>query len=408
MSQGLKERKIMKRLTNRKNSNPLLNTYNRAPISFVEGKGSWLLDKNGERYLDIASGIAVNSLGHGHPKLVKALNKQATKLWHTSNLYNVPNQEELAKLLVEQTFADKVFFTNSGAESVECAIKMARRYFFSKGQNDKNQIITFRGSFHGRTIGTIAAAGSKKLLEGFGPKAPGFNSEKIDELETLERRITKRTCAILVEPILGEGGIISLSGKCLRELKTLCKQNKILLIFDEVQTGIGRTGFFLAHEKFKVKPDIVALAKGLGGGFPIGACLATEKVAEGMTPGTHGTTYGGNPLACAVATATVKEILKAQFLVNVMKKGNKFKMGLENLKRKHPHHLEEVRGEGLMLGLKCKSKNLNLIAECRNEKLLVVAGGDNTIRLLPPLNIKFYEINLALKKLESALTRLEN
>ncbi len=397
----------MKRLTNRKKSNSLLNTYNRAPISFVQGKGVWLIDKKGERYLDIASGIAVNSLGHAHPQLIKALNNQATKLWHTSNLYNIPNQEKLAKLLVRQTFADKVFFTNSGAESIECAIKMARRYFFSIGEKTKNKIITFSGSFHGRTIGTIAAGGSKKLLEGFGPKASGFSSEKIEELETLEKRITKRTCAILIEPILGEGGIIPMNGKILKELKTICRKNEILLIFDEVQTGVGRTGYFLAHEKFKVKPDIVALAKGLGGGFPIGACLATEKVAKGMTPGTHGSTYGGNPLACAVATVAVSNILKPEFLEDVRQKGNYFKMELKSLVKKYPHHLEEVRGEGLMLGLKCSSKNLNLIEECRKEKLLVVAGGENTIRILPPLTIKINEINQALNKLEKALSKLE-
>ena len=397
----------MKRLTNRKKNNSLLNTYNRTPISFVRGKGVWLIDKKGERYLDIASGIAVNSLGHAHPQLIKALNNQATKLWHTSNLYNIPNQEKLAKLLVKQTFADKVFFTNSGAESIECAIKMARRYFFSIGEKTKNKIITFSGSFHGRTIGTIAAGGSKKLLEGFGPKASGFSSEKIGELETLEKRITKRTCAILIEPILGEGGIIPVTGKILKDLKKICIKNEILLIFDEVQTGIGRTGYFLAHEKFKVKPDIVALAKGLGGGFPIGACLATEEVAKGMTPGTHGSTYGGNPLACAVATVAVREILKPEFLEDVRQKGNYFKMELKSLIKKYPHHLKEVRGEGLMLGLKCSSKNLNLIEECRKEKLLVVAGGENTIRLLPPLNIKINEINQALNKLEKALSKLE-
>ncbi len=401
----LKERDKMENLTNRKKSNSLLNTYNRVPLSFVEGKGVWLIDKKGERYLDIASGIAVNSLGHAHPRLIKALNNQAMKLWHTSNLYNIPNQEKLAKLLVDQTFADKVFFTNSGAESIECAIKMARRYFFSIGQKTKNQIITFSGSFHGRTIGTIAAAGSKKLLEGFGPKASGFSSEKIGELETLQKRITKRTCAILIEPILGEGGIIPIDGKLLKELKTLCIKNKILLIFDEVQTGIGRTGYFLAHEKFRVKPDIVALAKGLGGGFPIGACLATEEAAKGMTPGTHGSTYGGNPLACAVATAVVNEILKPELLEGVRQKGNYFKMKLKSLVKKYPHHLEEVRGEGLMLGLKCLSKNLNLIEECRKEKLLVVAGAENTIRVLPPLNIKINEINQALDKLERALSK---
>ena len=397
----------MVRLTNKKVDTVLLNSYNRAPLSFVEGKGVWLIDKKGERYLDIASGIAVNSLGHGHPKLVKALNDQGEKLWHTSNLYSVPNQEKLARLLVNETFAEKVFFTNSGAESIECAIKMARRYFFCKGEKEKNKIITFKGSFHGRTIGTISAAGSKKLLEGFGPKAPGFDTINIGDLKSLENKISKRTCAILIEPILGEGGIMPLTCEFLKALRIICNKKNILLILDEIQSGVGRTGYFLAHERCQIKPDIVALAKGIGGGFPIGACLTTNKIADCMTPGTHGSTYGGNPLACAVATAAVREILRPKFLDDIRKKGNDFKFGLNKLVKIFPHHLEEVRGVGLMLGLKCVSDNLVLIEQCRKEKLLLVAGGDNTVRILPPLTIKANEINEALDKLGTALKKME-
>jgi acetylornithine/N-succinyldiaminopimelate aminotransferase len=397
----------MVKLSNKEDKRALLNTYNRAPLSFVKGKGVWLTDKEGKKYLDFAAGIAVNSLGHGHPKLVKALIEQGKKLWHTSNIYEIPNQEKLASLLTEVSFAEKIFFTNSGAESLECAIKIARRYFFHSGEREKNKIITLKGSFHGRTISTIAAAGSKKLLEGFGPKAPGFESINLNDLQSLEEKISRSTCGILIEPILGEGGIIPLPFEILKMLRAICSKNNILLIFDEVQTGVGRTGYFFAHEKFKIKPDILAAAKGIGGGFPIGACLTTNKIAECMTPGTHGSTYGGNPLACAVASAVVKEIIQPEFLNDVKRKGIIFKSRLNELVNAFPRHLKEVRGSGLMLGLKCVTKNTMLVDLCRREKLLLVAGGDNTVRVLPPLTVKDREIDQALNKLSVALKNME-
>jgi acetylornithine/N-succinyldiaminopimelate aminotransferase len=396
----------MNSILNRPTETSLMGTYSRADLAFVRGKGVWLFDKRGKKYLDLASGIAVNSLGHSHPKLIKALAVQGSKLWHTSNLYNVPNQEKLATLLSENTFADKVFFTNSGAESVECAIKIARRFSFSKGYLNRNRIISFQGSFHGRTIGTISASGSKKLLEGFGPKLPGFDIVKKFSLDSVEKKISNRTCAILVEPILGEGGIVTLSNTFLRGLKNLCVKYKLLLIFDEVQAGIGRTGYFLSHESSRVTPDIVALAKGLGSGFPIGACLATKKVADCMEPGTHGSTYGGNPLACAVAIATIKQILKPNFLSQVLEKGDFFKKKLNELLHNFPKQILEVRGKGLMLGIRCAEKNINLMEFCRKQNLLLVPGASNTLRILPPLIITLGEIEESVKRLERAL--LEN
>ena len=391
---------------NRPIETSLMSTYSRSGLAFVKGKGVWLFDKKGKMFLDLASGIAVNSLGHSHPKLVKVLADQGSKLWHTSNLYTVPNQEKLAQLLTKNTFADKVFFTNSGAESVECAIKIARRFFFSRGQSGRNRIISFDGSFHGRTMGTISAAGSKKLLEGFGPKLPGFDIVKKLSLDSVEKKISKRTSAILVEPILGEGGIITLSCSFLKGLKELCKKYNLLLIFDEVQSGIGRTGDFLSHEHCKVTPDIVALAKGLGNGFPIGACLATEQVANSMVPGTHGSTYGGNPLGCAVALETIKHILKPEFLSTIRRKGDFFKERLHGLLEMFPEQILDVRGRGLMLGLKCVSKNVHLIDMCRKEKLLLVPGASNTVRILPPLTITYKEIKEAIIRLERALLKM--
>ena len=396
----------MNKLSNRPTESSLMSNYSRSDLAFVRGKGVWLFDQKGKMFLDLASGIAVNSLGHSHPRLVEVLADQGSKLWHTSNLYTVPKQEKLAKVLANNTFAEKVFFTNSGAESVECAIKIARRFFFSKGQSDRNRIISFEGSFHGRTMGTISAAGSRKLLEGFGPKLPGFDLIKKLSLDSVEKKISKRTCAILVEPILGEGGIVTLSCSFLQGLKDLCEKYNLLLIFDEVQSGVGRSGYFLAHESCEVTPDIVAMAKGLGNGFPIGACLATKKVADCMVPGTHGSTYGGNPLGCAVALETTKHILKPNFLSTIRKKGGYFKERLNNLLDTFPEQISEVRGKGLMLGLKCVSNNVDLINMCRREKLLLVPAASNTVRILPPLIITYKEIEEAILRLKRALLKM--
>ena len=396
----------MNKMPNQLTESSLMANYSRSDLAFVRGEGVWLFDKKGKMFLDLASGIAVNSLGHSHPRLVQVLADQGAKLWHTSNLYTVPNQEKLAKVLANNTFAEKVFFTNSGAESVECAIKIARRFYFSKGQSDRNRIISFEGSFHGRTMGTISASGSKKLLEGFGPKLPGFDLIKKLSLESVEKKISKRTCAILVEPILGEGGIVTLSCLFLKGLKDLCKKYNLLLIFDEVQSGVGRSGHFLAHESCEVSPDIVAMAKGLGNGFPIGACLATKKVADCMVPGTHGSTYGGNPLGCAVALETTKHILKPNFLSTIRKKGGIFKERLNDLLDMFPEQISEVRGKGLMLGLKCVNNNVDLINMCRKEKLLLVPGASNTVRILPPLIITYKEIEEATMRLKRALLKM--
>ena len=396
----------MPKILNRPKESSLMSNYSRSDLAFVSGKGVWLFDDKGKMFLDLASGIAVNSLGHSHPRLVKVLVDQGSKLWHTSNLYTVPNQEKLAKLLTNNTFAEKVFFTNSGAESVECAIKIARRFFFSIGQSERNRIISFDGAFHGRTMGTISAAGSRKLLEGFGPKLPGFDLIKNFSLESVEKKISRRTCAILVEPILGEGGIVPLTCSFLKGLKNLCEKYNLLLIFDEVQSGVGRSGHFLAHESCEVTPDIVALAKGLGNGFPIGACLATKKVAACMVPGTHGSTYGGNPLGCAVALETTKHILKPNFLSTIRKKGHVFKEKLNDLLDIFPDQIIEVRGKGLMLGLKCAGKNVDLVKMCREEKLLLVPAASNTVRILPPLIITYREIEEAIMRLKRAFLKM--
>ena len=396
----------MPKILNRPTESSLMSNYSRSDLAFVSGKGVWLFDDKGKMFLDLASGIAVNSLGHSHPRLVKVLVDQGSKLWHTSNLYTVPNQEKLAKLLTNNTFAEKVFFTNSGAESVECAIKIARRFFFSIGQSERNRIISFDGAFHGRTMGTISAAGSRKLLEGFGPKLPGFDLIKNFSLESVEKKISRRTCAILVEPILGEGGIVPLTCSFLKGLKNLCEKYNLLLIFDEVQSGVGRSGHFLAHESCEVTPDIVAMAKGLGNGFPIGACLATKKVAACMVPGTHGSTYGGNPLGCAVALETTKHILKPNFLSTIRKKGHFFKEKLNDLLDIFPDQIIEVRGKGLMLGLKCAGKNVDLVKMCREEKLLLVPAASNTVRILPPLIITYREIEEAIMRLKRAFLKM--
>ncbi len=380
----------------------VLPTYNRAPLAFTHGEGSWLFADDGHRYLDLGAGIAVNALGHGHPALVKALADQGGKLWHVSNLYRIPEQERLAERLVEHTFADTVFFTNSGTEACELAIKMARKYWSDKGQADRVEIITFEGAFHGRSTGAIAAAGSEKMTKGFGPLMPGFTQLKWGDHDALRAAITERTAAVLVEPIQGEGGIRAMPDVCLKGLRDLCDSTGALLILDEVQCGMGRTGRLFAHEWAGVDPDIMMVAKGIGGGFPLGAVLATEKAAAGMVAGTHGSTYGGNPLACAVGDAVTAIIADDAFLAEVCRKGAMFRQGLEGIVASHPDVFEEVRGQGLILGLKCKALNTDVVKACYGQELLTVPAADNCVRLLPALNIPDSDIGEALARLDRA------
>ena len=387
-------------------NNSILPTYNRSNLSFERGEGSWLETKSGERYLDFSSGIAVNSLGHCHPKLVQAITDQASKLWHTSNLHRIDLQEKLADFLVSNSFADKIFFTNSGAESVECAIKIARKFFYEKGNKKKNKVITFEGSFHGRTLGTIAASGEKKLTRGFEPNLQGFDRVPIKNLDKVYELISERTAAILIEPIQGEGGIRCFEREYIKELRKICNENDSLLIFDEVQCGIGRTGTLFAYENFNVVPDIVAIAKGLGGGFPIGACLATEEASVGMVYGTHGSTYGGNPLACAVAYAVLKEITNDGFLDNVIRNAIILKQKLSQVIDEYPDIFEDVRGEGLMLGLKCRVDSSEVVGAGYDERILCVGAADNVVRILPPLNISESDIQLGINKLEKIAKKL--
>jgi acetylornithine/N-succinyldiaminopimelate aminotransferase len=385
---------------------PLYDTYNRVPIVFERGHGMWLETPEGERYLDFAAGIAVNSLGHTHPHLVEALKAQADRLWHLSNLHEIPDQSRMAQRLTEVTFADKVFFTNSGAEALECAIKTARRHFYVNGQPDRYRIITFEGAFHGRTLATIAAGGQPKYLEGFGPKVEGFDQVPFDDLEALKAAITDSTAAILIEPVQGEGGIRPLSNEQLRALRDLCDEHGILMILDEVQSGVGRTGKLFAHEWAGIEPDIMAVAKGIGGGFPFGACLATANAADGMTLGTHGTTYGGNPLAMAVGNAVLDVILDEGFLTHVNDVALVLRQGLASLKDRYPDLISDVRGSGLMLGIKCVKSNTDLVQAMRNEHLLAVPAGDNVVRLLPPLIVTAEEAREALSRTEAALDML--
>ena len=380
----------------------LYETFARAPLAFERGEGSWLITQDGERYLDFAGGIAVNSLGHGHPKLVAALTEQAGKLWHTSNLYEIPGQTRLGERLAAATFADKVFFTNSGAEALECAIKTARRYQYVNGHPEKFRTITFEGAFHGRTLATIAAGGQQKYLEGFGPKVDGFDQVPFGDMEALEKAITPETAAIMIEPVQGEGGIREVPTGLLKRLRELCDQHGLLLIFDEVQSGIGRTGKLFAYEWSGVAPDIMAIAKGIGGGFPVGACLATEAAASGMTAGVHGTTFGGNPLAMAVGNAVLDVVLEDGFLEDVSRKALLMKQGLAAIADEFPDVIEGVRGSGLMLGLKCKLPNTKVNAALRDEKLLAVPAGDNVVRLLPPLTVSDDEIRAALDRIHAA------
>ena len=385
---------------------PLYDTYNRAPMLFERGHGVWLETQTGERYLDFAAGIAVNSLGHTHPHLVAALKDQADKLWHLSNVHEIPEQTRLAKRLTEVTFADKVFFTNSGAEALECAIKTARRHFYVNGQPDRYRIITIEGAFHGRTLATIAAGGQAKYLEGFGPKVEGFDQVPFGDHEALKAAITEETAAILVEPVQGEGGVRPLPKECMRGLRDLCDEHGILLILDEVQCGVGRTGKLFAHEWAGMTPDIMAVAKGIGGGFPFGACLATAEAADGMTVGTHGTTYGGNPLAMAVGNAVLDVILEDGFLTHVNDIALVLSQGLASLKDRYPGLIAEIRGTGLMLGIKCVKSSADLVMALRNEHLLTVPAGDNVIRLLPPLIVTAEEARDALSRIEAALDML--
>ena len=384
----------------------ILPTYNRAPLAFASGEGSWLTTVDGARYLDLGAGIAVNVLGHAHPGLVAALTAQAGQLWHVSNLYQIPQQQKLADLLVDQTFADTVFFTNSGTEAAELAIKMARKYWYDKGQPDRIEILTFEGAFHGRSTGAIAAAGSEKMVKGYGPLMPGFKTLPFGDHDALRAAISDKTAAILLEPIQGEGGIRVLPDACLKGLRDLCDDSGVLMILDEVQCGMGRSGKLFAHEWAGITTDIMMVAKGIGGGFPLGAVLATEKAASGMVAGTHGSTYGGNPLACAVGVAVMEQVATPEFLAEVNRKAALFRQGLEGVVASHPHIYDSARGAGLMLGLKCKAPNADVVKANYAEHLLTVPAADNVVRLLPALNILDADIAEAIARLDRAAASL--
>ena len=385
----------------------LLPTFARADLSFERGEGAWLQGSDGNSYLDFGGGIAVNSLGHAHPHLVAALVEQAQKVWHVSNLVRIPEGERLAERLVAATFADRVFFTNSGAEANECAIKMARKYHAAGGHPERYRILTFEGAFHGRTLATIAAGGQQKYIDGFGPKVDGFDQVSIDDKAGIEAWISPASAAFMIEPIMAEGGVRSVTPQQLRHLRELADEHGLLLIFDEVQTGVGRTGRFFAHEKPGVTPDIMSVAKGIGGGFPLGACLATEQASRGMTVGTHGTTFGGNPLAMACGNAVLDVVLADGFLKEVERKSLLLKQRLAELKDKHPGVISEIRGEGLLLGLRLETLNAEFAAAAREERLLVVPAGDNTVRLLPPLVATDADIGEAVRRLDATASRVE-
>ena len=384
----------------------VLPTYSRAPLSFVKGEGTWLIEADGRRFLDLGAGIAVNALGHAHPALTSALTEQAGALWHTSNLYQIPQQQALADRLVAATFADTVFFTNSGTEACELAVKMARKYWYDKGHPDKVDIITFSGSFHGRSSAGIAAAGSEKMTRGFGPMLPGFTHLAFGDHDALAPAITDTTAAILIEPVQGEGGIVPVPDHCRKGLRDLCDSRGILLILDEVQCGVGRTGKLFAHEWAGITPDIMMVAKGIGGGFPLGAVLATEDAASGMTAGTHGSTYGGNPLGCAVGATVMDIVGDPAFLAEVNRKAGLLRQKLEGLIAAHPDVFDSIRGEGLMLGLKCKATNIDIVQAGYSQGLLTVPAADNVIRLLPALTITDDEIAQAVGMLDKAATHL--
>ncbi|MCK0207268.1 aspartate aminotransferase family protein [Starkeya koreensis] len=386
---------------------PILPTYNRVDLVFERGEGAWLFTRDGQRYLDFTAGIAVNVLGHAHPHLVAALTEQAGKLWHLSNLFRIEGGERLAARLVAATFADTMFFTNSGAEALECAIKMARKYHSANGAPERYRIVTFEGAFHGRTLATIAAGGNPKYLEGFGPAMPGFDQVPFGDLDAVKAAIGPETGAILIEPVQGEGGVRSAPWSFLRELRALCDAHGLLLILDEVQCGVGRTGKLFAHEWAGITPDIMAVAKGIGGGFPVGACLATQEAAKGMTAGTHGSTYGGNPLAMSVANGVLDVVLADGFLDQVLATSTRLRQKLAELKDRHPAVIAEVRGEGLLLGLRTVVPNTELIAAMREEHMLAPSAAENVVRLLPPLTIGAAEIDAAFDKLDAACARIE-
>ena len=385
----------------------LLPTYARVDLAFARGEGAWLISTTNERYLDFSGGVAVNVLGHAHPRLLAALNEQAQKVWHVSNLYRVPEAERLADRLCAASFADLVFFCNSGAEAMECSIKVARKHHAASGHPDRYRIITFEGAFHGRTLATLAAGGNKKYLDGFGPVAEGFDQVPFGDLEAVKRTIGPATAAILIEPIMGEGGVRVVPNQFLQRLRGLCDEHGLLLMFDEVQAGVGRTGRFFAYERTGVKPDILALAKGLGGGFPVGACLATADAGKGMTPGTHGSTFGGNPLAMAVGNAVVDVLLAPGFLEGVRKKALLMRQRLAEVHDRHGDVIAEVRGEGLLLGLRTNIPNGDLVDALRAEHVLAVAAGDNVVRLLPPLVISEGEISEGMERLDRAASAIE-
>lgn len=380
----------------------LLPTYNRAPLSFVSGEGSWLTEADGRRFLDLGAGIAVNALGHANPALVGALTEQAGKLWHLSNLYQIPQQQALAEKLVEETFADTVFFTNSGTEACELAVKMARKYWYEKGQPERVEIITFEGSFHGRSAAGIAAAGSEKMTKGFGPILGGFTHLPWGDHDALRAAVSENTAAILIEPVQGEGGIRPLPDQCLKGLRDICDETGALLILDEVQCGVGRTGKLFAHEWSGIEPDIMMVAKGIGGGFPLGAVLACEEAASGMVAGTHGSTYGGNPLACAVGLKVMEIVSDPAFLAEVNARAGGLRQKLEGLVAAHPDVFEGVRGAGLMLGLKCKVAPIDVVKAGYEAGVLSVPAADNVVRLLPALNITESDISEAVARLDKA------
>ncbi len=389
----------------------LAKNYNRKKISFKYGKGSYLYSTNKKKYLDFVQGIAVNSLGHAHPKLVKTIKDQSKKLWHVSNAFQIPEGEKLAKKLCKKTFADYVMFQNSGAEATEAAIKVARRYFYSIGKPNKNKILCIKNSFHGRTLAAIFASGSKKMTEGFGPKVPGFYHIEFKDTKPrfprLRNRINKNTAAIMVETILGEGGIKPIPDKCLRYLRKICNEKKILLILDEVQCGIGRSGDFFAFEKSKVKPDIVPIAKGIGGGFPIGAVLMNKKVASGMVPGTHGSTFGGNPLAMSVGNTVMDIISNKKFLNNIKSLSKYFLLKLNKIKEKYPNIIKQIRGKGLLIGIELYKDQTKFIKKLMDNQLLTIRAAENVVRILPPLNVKRKEIDIALKVIDKVCLEIK-
>jgi acetylornithine/N-succinyldiaminopimelate aminotransferase len=385
----------------------LLPTYARVDLAFERGEGPWLFGTDGERYLDFTAGVAVNGLGHAHPHLVEALNIQAQKVWHVSNLFQIPEAERLAERLCAETFADLVFFSNSGAEAMECCIKVARKYHYASGRPERYRLITFEGAFHGRTLATLAAGGQKKYLEGFGPIVEGFDQVPFADLDAVKRAIGPETAAILIEPVQGEGGVRVAPTPFLRGLREICDQHGLLLVFDEVQTGVGRTGSFFAYQRCGVAPDVMGIAKSIGGGFPLGACLATAEAGKGMTAGTHGSTFGANPLAMAVGNAVLDVVLAPGFLDKVRRSAILFRQRLAEIKDQHPRVVADVRGEGLLLGLVAACRNGELVEALRAEKLLAVAAGDNVVRMLPPLIIEEPDIADAIDRIDRAAGRVE-